>query len=82
MKLIGLIFALAVAPAVAADGAIRDIEPDCPVLVKFTLQTYDGPIVIEDVCLTENVYADGLLRIGAREHLGDWIFRNGFDPAP
>ena len=81
MKLIGLIFALAVAPAIAADGAVRDIEPDCPVLVKFTLQTYDGPIVIEDVCLTEHVYADGLLSIGAREHLSDGVFRGGFDPA-
>ena len=81
MKLIGLIFALAVAPAIAADGAVRDIEPECPVLVMFTLETYDGPIVIQDVCLTEHDYADGLLRIGAREHLSDGIFRNGFEPA-
>ncbi len=64
-----------------AEPAPKDIEPPCAVLVVFTLETYDGPIVIEDVCFVSKSDAEGVLRITAREYFGDGIFRSNFDPA-
>lgn len=59
------------------------IEPECAVLVNFTLHTYDGPIVIQDVCLAAPViYGDGLLTIEAREFFGDEIFHGDFEVWP
>lgn len=59
----------------------RAIEPYCETIVVFTVQTYDGPVVIEDVCFVSKSDAEGVLRITAREYFGDGIFRSNFDPA-
>lgn len=77
MKTIIALLALTLCGQAWADA--RAIEPYCETIVVFTVQTYDGPIVIEDVCLTNHAYADGTLRIGAREYLGDGVFRSGFE---
>jgi len=76
-----LLWLLALMPALASSQDVpRDIEPECPVIVVYTLHTYDGPIVIEDGCLVSHEYGEGLLRIEAREWLGGGIFRDDFDP--
>ena len=72
---------LLVTPANAQE--VHEIEPYCAVLVKFTLHSSGGPIVIEDVCLSAPViYADGLLTIETREFLGDDIFHGNFEVWP
>ena len=70
-----LIFASApIAPA--------QIEPECPVLVDFTLHSSIGPIRIQNACLTAHSYADGLLVIEARDFLSQGIFKSGFEIWP
>lgn len=77
MKRFGLMLALV--PAVAA-SVTRDIEPDCSTaLVAVTIQTYDGPVILEDVCYVSSSYADGIIRITVREYLSDGVFRSSFD---
>lgn len=76
-----LVFTVAFSLASAAP-APRDIEQPCPVDVYFVLHGYEGPIVIDGVCLVDFHYQDGGMRLEVREYLGDGIFRNGFELTP
>lgn len=76
----GFIFGAAL--GLAATQQPDEIEPDCAVLVKFTLHSYSGPIVIEDACLSAHELRDGLLTVEAREFLGDGVFRGDFEVWP
>lgn len=53
--------------------------PNCPVQVSIDLDTYNGAVHYENICLTlPAMYSNGLLSIEGVE-LGDGIFKDGFD---
>lgn len=76
-----MIIATLLAAALALSTPSRDIEPPCAVFVHFTLNSYDGPVVIEDVCLTSFNYTENLMTITAIDY-GDRIFRGDFEVWP
>ena len=69
------------AAALALSAEPRDIEPPCAVFVHFTLNSYTGPVVIEDVCLTSYEYTENVMTITAVDY-GNRIFRGDFEVWP
>lgn len=50
----------------------------CAVELSLTLRTYEGPIVVEDACLTQHTLQDGRLVMEATDR-GDAIFHGDFE---
>lgn len=50
----------------------------CAVSAHAVIHTYDGPIEIDQLCMTVTQYTGGQLQFEAVD-MGDGIFRDGFD---
>jgi len=78
VKVVALLLAIVLPTAALA-------QPPCKVVASVTIHTYDGPIEIDELCMTVTSYASVPGEPGQRLHveavdLGDGIFKNGFDP--
>lgn len=78
VKVVALLLAIVLPTAALA-------QPPCKVVASVTIHTYDGPIEIDELCMTVTSYASVPDEPGQRLHveavdLGDGIFKNGFDP--
>lgn len=55
------------------------VEPKpCAVIATAVIHTYDGPIAIDQLCMTVTRHTGDALQFEARD-LGDGIFRDDFD---
>jgi len=68
---------IALAP-VAAVAQLPYAPPPCTVTAHLVINTYIGPIEIDNVCMTTASYTGGQLYVEGID-LGDGIFRDGFD---
>jgi hypothetical protein len=76
-SLVPLFIALTIASSVAL-AQLPYNPPQCVVISHLIVNTYIGPIVIDDVCMTLTRYLPGQLQFQGID-LADGIFRDGFD---
>lgn len=73
-----VILAICALPLAASAQPRVPWQPPCAVTADVTVNTYVGPIVIADLCLTVASYTGGHLQLTAVD-LSDGIFKDGFD---
>lgn len=80
MKFYILTLATLFTAALAFAQVTEPNAPVCAVQVDIVIHSYEGPIHIEDVCLSQPaVYSNGVLVLDLIDDSSS-VFRNGFDP--
>lgn len=77
IRILPLAILLALLPAFAA-AQLPYAAPQCVITAHLVIDTYIGPIDIDDVCMTSVVYTGDRLEFTGVDQ-ADGIFRDGFD---